>query len=212
MYNKESIIFDINMITKLICYTLFILLVIINNNTFIFLLIEILILIESRKEEYFFKFNIISVIILLISLSLPNLLFIPKIVILTSYTYLLTKVININQLRYLIEMSFYKHRNNKITKLFLETIYYFKYLKLYMKKYITLENEYAFQLSYRYKVHKANKLTRSKTRELIKINEIRFYNYYNKKTYLEKIEFESWDYMYLIIHIILLTISVIIRR
>ena len=50
MYNKESIIFDINMLTKIICYLLFIIFVFINKNIYLFIIIESLILIETRKS------------------------------------------------------------------------------------------------------------------------------------------------------------------
>lgn len=215
MYNKESVIFDINMITKLISYILFIILDIINNNIFLFLLIEIIILIEARKEKWFLNFNKISVIFFLICLFLPELLIIPKILIIVSYTYLLTKVVNINQLRYLIEISFYKYKNNKLTKLFLSIMYYFKYIKVYIKKYINIQKEHGFHYEYNhilYTIKKANQLASNKIKKLIQINEIRFYNYHNKKTYLEEIEFEFWDYIYLIIHFLLLIIAVFTRR
>lgn len=215
MYNKESIIFDINMITKLLCYILFTSLIVINNNITFFILIEIIILIESRNEEIFFKYNILSICVFLFGILKPEILFVPKIFLLISYTYLLTKVVNIGQLRYLIEISFYKYKNNKLTKLFLMIMYYFKYIKVYINKYIDLRKSYGFQSSYWYTlftIKQANRLTRTKIKELVKINEIRFYNYYNKKTYLEKIRFESWDYIYLSIHIILLVISILVRR
>lgn len=215
MYNQESIIFDINMVTKLICYIVFILFTIINNNIFLFLLIELLILIESRKEKLFFEFNSILIVFLIIAFLLSRILPFVKIGIIISYTYLLTKVVNISQLRYLIEISFYKYRNNKLTKLFLSLMYYFKYIKVYIKKYTNLRIEYGFSSSCwytGYTIKQAHQLTLRKIKELVKINEIRFYNYYNKKTYLEQIKFESWDYLYIIIHIILIIISLLIRR
>lgn len=215
MYNKESIIFDINMITKLLCYILFVMIVIINSNVPVFILIEILILVESRKEEIFFKFNIITTVLFLLGILIPPILLIPKLLLLISYTYLLTKVVNISQLRYLIEISLYKNKNNKLIKLFLMIMYYFKYIKVYINKYIDLRKSYGFESSCwytKFTIKQANRLTSIKIKELVKINEIRFYNYYNKKTYLEKINFESWDYVYLSIHIILLVISILVRR
>ncbi len=210
MYNKESIIFDINMLTKIICYLLFIIFVFINKNIYLFIIIESLILIETRKEKISTKFNLATILLLLLSLMFNKILIIPKLLIIVAYTYLLTKVINLKQLRYLIEVTFYKYKNNKLTKLFLKLIYYVRYINIYTEKYQKLRMEYGINLTPHYRkfaIKKAHKLTKMKIQELVKMNEIRFYNYYNKKTYMEKIKFEKLDYCYLFIHIIILVIS-----
>lgn len=215
MYNGESIIYDINMITKLVCYLLFAILMLITNNIFVLILVSAITIIETTDNKYFFYLNIISGIMILIGCFFSSILFIPKIILFLTYTYLLTKVTNLGQLRYLIEITFYKYKNNKLTKLFLMIMYYFKYIKIYILKYVNLRKSYGFSPSLwytKFSLENANKLTIIKIKELVKINEIRFYNYHSKKTYLEKIKFESWDYIYLSIHTLLVIISILARR
>lgn len=69
-----------------------------------------------------------------------------------------------------------------------------------------LRDEYGMARDFfyiRFTLKKAWKKTKYEMKELITMNDLRFYNFSNKRTYVEKPRWESWDTKYLFVHIVL---------
>ena len=75
-----------------------------------------------------------------------------------------------------------------------------------------LRNEYGikkdwFYLKFSWK--KAYHKTKYEMKEFLTMNNLRFYNYSSKRTYLDKPTWERWDTGYLLFHILLLAFIII---
>ena len=112
MFNDTSIIKEVNILNKVICYLLVILILIICKDNLYIILSNIFLLLITKQYIKLFKFNIIVTFLILLNLFFPHFLWIIKLCVLIIYTILLSKVTKLSELRYVIEVSLYRFKNN----------------------------------------------------------------------------------------------------
>jgi len=215
MFKKNSMVYDINIICKLICALLmmvsFILIKIPSVTVFlgIFFLGTCL---EFRKITIL---NMIGVLLAILSTFHPSFFWLAKIVIYLSYLCLLKKITEASEFRYLLEVTLYKFQSKKITFRILYCIYFFKQLRKNMKILDRLRDEYGMARDFfytRFSFKKAWKKTKYEMKEMIVMNDLRFYNYSKRRTYTEKPRWERWDTKYLFCHLIIFVLLFVFGR
>ena len=130
---------------------------------------------------------------------------IAKLITILVYILIIKKITNSQELRYVLEVTLYKFQSKKITFHILYFMYFFKYLKKNIKLMNNLREDYGMEKDWNYRkfaLKKAYDKTKYEIKELMMMNEIRFYNYSSTRTYIEKTNWESWDTKYLMFHIL----------
>ena len=215
MFNESSIIKEVNVINKFICYILVVICLLVCSKPLFLLFINLFLLLITKQYPNLFKTNIINTITLLISNIFPHFLWITKFLTLVIYTILLKKVTKASELRYILESTLYRFQSKKITYRILYIIYFIKYYKNNIKKMLILKDDYKMNINYKlikFIIQKAYQKTKIQLNSLMDINKLRFYNYSNVRTYIEKITWESWDTNYLISHIIIFLLTLFYGR
>lgn len=210
MFSKESIINEVNIINKAICYLVVVLGLIVCSEPIFLLFVNIFLLLITKQYEKLFKINIVNAIILLISIIFPHFLWISKIITLVIYTLLLKKVTKITELRYLLESTLYRFKQKQVTYKILYIMYFFKYFNNNLKQMLFLKEDYGMKLNIKFiwfVIKKSYQKTKDQLNELMKINKLRFYNYSKDRTYIEKTSWESWNNNYLICHVVIVVIT-----
>ena len=212
MFSKDSILYQVNIISKLIGIILSLLGIIILQIPGFIVLLGVILLILSASFKYIFRYSIFSLIIALIASFFPQILWISKTLIFINYLILVRKLTKTNDLRYILEVTLYKFQSKKITYRILYIIYFFKYMKKNHKVLGILRDEYGikkdwFYLKFSWK--KAYQKTKYEMKEFMTMNNLRFYNYSSSRTYLEKPTWERWDTGYVLFHILLLIFIII---
>ena len=192
-----------NIITKLITLIFTVIFIILINNklslmllTFLFISIFI-----TKKNKY--------ILLTLLLISLITIFKIPNILLISYYIILVFKLIEKEELITLIERLFY---NNKLILYpLIKLIYYKDIFKENLINYKKIEKNYGLisedvNLEILYKIHKKTKVDLN---ELIKTHKLRFYNSSNKKT-LPKSTFDSFDMLYITLHITVIVIILLI--
>lgn len=212
MFNKDSILYQVNIISKILGILLALLSIIFIKIPGLIVLISIALLLLSSSFKYTFSYSIVSLLISIIASFYPPLLWISKILIIINYLILIKKITNTLDLRYMLEVTLYKFQSKKITYHILYVIYFFKYLKKNHKVLGKLRDEYGIKNDWfyiRFSWKKAYLKTKHEMNELMIINNLRFYNYSSKRTYLERPTWERWDSGYLFFHLLLLIFSIV---
>lgn len=215
MFSTDSIIKDVNIIVKTMCYIIILISLILIKQPIFIIFINLFLLVITKQYKEIFKINIILLMITFLSIFYQQFLWITKILILLIYTLLLKKVTKTYDLRYLLESTLYRFQKRVITYKILYLIYFGKYFKENINKMFLLKNDYnmKFNISFIIFILKQSYLkTKEKMNKFMITNKIRFYNYSNVRTYLESPSFESWDVNYIIIHIILLLLVCVYGR
>ena len=78
-----------------------------------------------------------------------------------------------------------------------------------------LRDEYGMARDFfytRFSLKKAWKKTKYEMKEMIVMNDLRFYNYSKQRTYTEKPKWERWDTKFLFVHIMLSTLLIVFGR
>lgn len=215
MFSDTSIIKDVNIINKTICYLLVIIMTIICKQTLFTLFVDIFFLLITKQYKYLFRFNIITTILIIINLFYPHFLWIIKLFLLIIYTILLSKVTKLVESRYVLEKTLYRFKNKKITYRLFYIIYFLKNFKKHFKRMLILKDDYEIKLTPRFLLFIIKqsfiKASNSK-KEFLEINDIRFYNISDRRSYIDKISWESWDTIYLLSHLIILVITIFYGR
>lgn len=215
MFKENSIVYDMNIICKLICALLMLVTLIFIKVPTIIVFLGIFFLgigLEFRKITVL---NMVGVLIAILSTFYPSLLWVTKLLIYLSYLCLFKKITKASEFRYLLEVTLYKFQSKKITFRILYCIYFFKQLRKNIKILDRLRDEYGMARDFfytRFSLKKSWKKTKYEMKELIIMNDLRFYNYSNKRTYTEKPRWERWDIKYLFFHIVLSTLLFIFGR
>ena len=207
MFNKDSILYQVNIISKFIGIILSLIGIVILKIPGFIVLISIVLLTLSISFKYTFRYSIISLIISIIASFFPQILWISKILIFINYLILIKKLTKAVDLRYILEVTLYKFQSKKITYKVLYLIYFFKYLKLNHKTLSKLRDEYGIKKDwfyFKFSWKKAYQKTKYEMSEFLIMNNLRFYNLSSKRTYLEKPTWERWDTLYVLFHILLL--------
>lgn len=216
MFNKNSIIKEVNIINKLVCYLLILIALIICREPIFIVFVNLTLLIITRQYSKLFKTNLVIMFLSILSIFFPQILWITKIGILIIYTVLLKKVTQTVELRYVLESTLYRFQSKKITYKILYAIYFIKYFKKNIERMLVLKDDYSMPLNYKlikFIIKHAYNKTKNQMEIFIEVNKLRFYNDSKNRTYIEKKEtWESWDTNYLIAHIIIMLLTVFYGR
>lgn len=210
MFNDNSIIKEVNIINKFICYLIVIISLLLCKEVLFLLFINLFLLLITKQYKKLFITNIINIFISLLAIIFPQILWITKLIILIIYTILLKKVTQAIELRYVLESTLYRFQKKKITYKILYFIYFIKYFKYNIRKLYILKDDYEIKVDFKFikfLISKSYHKTKYQLTELMEINKLRFYNYTKDRTYIEKITWESWDTSYLISHIIIFLLT-----
>lgn len=213
MFSKDSILYEVNITTKLLSFIFVLVSVIFCNNIYVLLGLSLILFIISSRFTYLRIFNFLISVLSIVMIFYPQYLWMLKILLLFSYFILFNKTIKLKDLRYLLEISLYRYQSKKVTYTFLYSIYFVIYYKHNLKKLLRLKDNYGFKStigSYLFILRMSYKRTKEEIKELIIVNNLRFYNYSKKRTYLEKPKWEIWDTCYFLIHFFLCATIVII--
>lgn len=215
MFNENSIINEVNVINKVICFLLVIACLFICNEPIFLLFVDIFLLLITKQYSSLFKINVLNTFFLVLSIFFSQFLWITKILTLIIYTILLKKITKAVKLRYVLESTLYRFQSKKITYHILYIIYFIKYYKNHLKHLFILKDDYGMKFNFefiKFIIIKSYQKTKLVLDNLMEINKFRFYNYSKERTYIEKPTWESWDTNYLISHIIIFLLTVFYGR
>lgn len=210
MFSDTSIIKEVNIINKTLCYLLVIIMLILGKSPVYIILVDMFFLLLTKTYKKLFIANIVLTILVLLNIFFPHFLWIIKLSFLVLYTLLLKKVTKLSELRYVIEVTLYRFRNKKITYKLFYTIYFLKNFNKNIKRMLILKDDYLIKLdfSFLFFIIKESYLkARLAKKDFVVINSMRFYNYSENRTYIENLTWESWDNTYLVSHIIILFLT-----
>lgn len=210
MFSTDSIIKEVNIINKVICYVIVLITLLVCSEPIFIVFVNLFSLIVTKQYKNLFKINIFIILVALLGILFPQILWITKLGILIIYTALLKKVTRAIELRYVLESTLYRFQQKKITYRILNIIYFGKYFKQNLKRLIVLKDDYGLTCNVKFicfMIKKAYYKTKNQMKEFIQTNKLRFYNDSKNRTYVEKPTWESWDTNYLIIHIIIFLLT-----
>lgn len=210
MFNTDSIIKEVNVINKVICYVIILLALLICKEPIFIVFVNLFLLIITKQYQYLFKINLFAILVALLGILFPQILWITKITIIVIYTVLLKKVTRAIEFRYVLESTLYRFQSKMITYRILYIIYFGKYFKNNIKRFMVLKDDYGLNYNIefiRFMIKNAFNKTKEQMKDFLGINKLRFYNNSKKRTYVEKPTWESWDTNYLIIHIIIFLLT-----
>ena len=205
MFRKDSILYEVNAISKLISFLIFVFSLMILKSPAFLVLLSIVFLALTYSFQWVSKFAIAGVLFSIVSSIYMPFLKIAKLITILVYILIIKKITNSQELRYVLEVTLYKFQSKKITFHILYFMYFFKYLKKNIKLMNNLREDYGMEKDWNYRkfaLKKAYDKTKYEIKELMMMNEIRFYNYSSTRTYIEKTNWESWDTKYLMFHIL----------
>lgn len=210
MFQSNSMIKEVNIVNKVICYFAVMISLILCSQPLFMVFISIFLFLITRPFSKLLKGNVILLIISILSIFIPQLLWITKIGILIIYTILLTKVTKLIELRYILEKSLYRFQSKQITYHILYIMYFGKYFTSNIKKMLVLKDDYGIKVSSKwicFMLKKGYQKTKVQMQDFIDINKLRFYNDSKNRTYINKPVWESWDTNYLLSHVIILFLT-----
>ncbi len=205
MFNTDSIIKEVNIMNKVICYAIVLFSLLVCKDSIFIIFVNLFLLLITKQYPNLFKINIFITAIALLTIVYPQILWISKLGILIIYTALLKKVTRSIELRYILESTLYRFQQKQITYKILCSIYFGKYFKKNLKRLMILKDDYGLNYSIHFVsfiIKKAYYKTKEQMKDFMQINKLRFYNDSKKRTYMEKPTWETWDTNYLLIHII----------
>ena len=206
MFNDTSIIKEVNILNKVLCYLLVLIMLLVLKNNIILLLTGLFFIYVNKDYKKLFIFSIITTILIILNIFFPHFLFIIKLFILIIYTIVLKRVTKLVELRYVIEVSLYRFKNKKITYKLFYGIYFLKNFNKSIKRMLLLKDDYGIKIDYKFLVFmikESYKKALAQKDDFYEINTMRFYNYSKERSYIEKNNFEVWDMYYLISHILI---------
>ena len=215
MFSETSIIKEVNIVNKFICYLIVIISLILIKDPLYLVFVDSIFLLLSKVNKKIFIINILVTVFAVTTLFNPQFLWISKIFFLALYTVLLKRVTDIKDLRYVIESTLYKFNNKQITYKFFYCIYFLKNFKKNFNKLLLLSDDYEMHITPKFIwfiVKQSYNKAKLEKDNFEQINKLRFYNYSNNRTYVEENTWESWDTTYLICYIIILLIVIFYGR
>ena len=206
MFQSNSIIQEVNIINKVICYVLVIVALILCKEPVFILFVHFFLSLITKPFPKLWKVNICFILIAVVSVIFPQILWISKLGILVLYTVLLKKVTELKELRYLLESSLYRFQSKKITYHILYLMYFGKYWVDNMNKMHLLRKNYQMKFSMKwliFSIQNSYWKTKKDMKDFLEIYQLRFYHYSNNRTYINKPVWENWDMNYLFSHVII---------
>jgi len=210
MFSDTSIIKEVNILNKTICYLFVLIMLIVGNAPIYILLMDIFFLLLTKNYRKLFISNLVLTGLIILNIFFPHFLWIIKFFFLVIYTILLKKVTKVSELRYIIELTLYRFKNKKITYKLFYVIYFLKNFNKHLKRMLILKDDYLIKLDFKFLffiIKEAYLKAKASKKDFVVTNSMRFYNYSEKRSYIEKITWESWDNTYLVSHIIILLIT-----
>ena len=210
MFNDTSIIKEVNILNKVFCYILVLVMLIIGKEPIYVLIVDMFFLLLTKSFRKMFVTNILLSILAILNIFYPHFLWIIKILFLVLYTLLLKKVTKLSELRYVIEVTLYRFKNKKITYKLFYCIYFIKSFNKNIKRMLVLKDDYLIKLNPKFLlfiIKESYLKAKASKKEFVVVNSMRFYNYSEKRTYIEKVTWESWDNTYLISHVIIFILT-----
>lgn len=215
MFSDSSIIKEVNIVNKVICYILVLVGLIILKDPVFLTFVDIIFLLLSGNNRKVFIINILITVFSVYTIFNPQFLWISKLFFLGLYTVLLKSVTEIKDLRYVLESTLYRFKQKQITYKVFYSLYFLKTFKNNFNRLIRLSDDYDMKLTpkficfvFKQSFIKA-KLGKDNFEE---VSKMRFYNYASTRTYIEKNTWERWDTTYLICYIIILLLVIIYGR
>ena len=215
MFSETSIIKEVNIINKVICYLLVIIGLFLIKDPMFIVLTNVILLLLTKNHKNIFIYNIVTTSFSVLTLLTGKGLWFDKVLLLILYTILLSKVTKLRDLRYVLELTMYKFKQKKITYKLFYGIYFLKNYKKHFRKMMLLKDDYSMKLDIKFIwfILKQSFLkAKEEEHSFEDVNKIRFYNYSKDRTYIEKNTWESWDTTYLICYIIILIIVIVYGR
>ena len=215
MFSETSIIKEVNIINKVICYLLVIIGLFLIKDPMFIVLTNVILLLLTKNHKNIFIYNIVTTSFSVLTLLTGRGLWFDKVLLLILYTILLSKVTKLRDLRYVLELTMYKFKQKKITYKLFYGIYFLKNYKKHFRKMMLLKDDYSMKLDIKFIwfILKQSFLkAKEEEHSFEDVNKIRFYNYSKDRTYIEKNTWESWDTTYLICYIIILIIVIVYGR
>lgn len=215
MFSETSIIKEVNIINKVICYLLVIIGLFLIKDPMFIVLTNVILLLLTKNHKNIFIYNIVTTSFSVLTLLTVRGLWFDKVLLLILYTILLSKVTKLRDLRYVLELTMYKFKQKKITYKLFYGIYFLKNYKKHFRKMMLLKDDYSMKLDIKFIwfILKQSFLkAKEEEHSFEDVNKIRFYNYSKDRTYIEKNTWESWDTTYLICYIIILIIVIVYGR
>lgn len=206
MFKSNSIVYDINIICKVLSVLCMLVTFIILKSPVFLVFLGLFFLIISLEFKKTAILAMIGILLSILSTFMLVIFWIPKTILFITYLCLVKRITNAAEMRYALEVTLYKFQSKKITFHILYFIYFFKQLRKNMRILDRLRDEYGMARDFfylRFTLKKAWRKTKYEMKELIMMNDLRFYNFSKKRTYVEKPHWESWDTKYLFIHITL---------
>ena len=204
MFNTDSIIKEVNILNKVICYGIILISLLVVKEPIFIGFVNLFLLLITKQYPNLLKMNILIVLVALLGIFFPQILWITKLGILIIYTILLKKVTRAIELRYVLESTLYRFQQKQVTYKILSFIYFGKYFKKNLKRLMILKDDYGLNYSIHFvtfMIKNAYHQTKEQMKEFMQLNKLRFYNDSKQRTYMEKSTWESWDTNYLVIHI-----------
>ncbi len=204
MFNTDSIIKEVNILNKVICYGIILISLLVVKEPIFIGFVNLFLLLITKQYPNLLKMNILIVLVALLGIFFPQILWITKLGILIIYTILLKKVTRAIELRYVLESTLYRFQQKQVTYKILSFIYFGKYFKKNLKRLMILKDDYGLNYSIHFvtfMIKNAYHQTKEQMKEFMQLNKLRFYNDSKQRTYMEKPTWESWDTNYLVIHI-----------
>lgn len=205
MFKRDSILHDVNIISKTISAVIALLGLIFLHSSALIVLISVVLFFLAHEFKILSKISVIGILFAVLATFFPQWLWIPKCLTFIIYLSLVKKITASQELRYALEVTLYKFQSKKITYHILYIIYFFRYLKKNMVLLDNLREDYGMDKDWfyiRFSLKKAYSKTKYELRDLMEINKLRFYNYSSSRTYIEKPTWEKWDTQYLLAHLV----------
>lgn len=208
MYSNDSNLKNINIISKFIGLMFALASIIINNNQYIFMLFAIIFIIID-------KINVRNIILLIGSIinCFFNIDLAIKIIFIYNYLQMFINIITFNELKYFLEELLYK-RHSKILKIMIAILYFIKNAKSNYKEMLVLLKSYGLKLNInniKFILKETFIKSKKETIRIMQVYKYRFYNIYNKKTYYDKDEIDSYDFKYILVYVIIFLLIYIVR-
>lgn len=203
MFKKNSMLYSVNTIAKLLGLILFFIALIQMQASWFLLLFSLGTVWLCLSFAHLKYWTILGFVCFFFGILFPWMIGLGKWIQFTTYLILLVKITHIDGIRYFLEKSFYKKQNSALTRYLLDFTYYLKFVRENFTEYIALKDRYGFPLDARFlwwgwKL--SWKRAKGQLRGGSELYQIRFYNILKERTYVEKPSWENWDSVYVLLH------------
>lgn len=202
MYRNLDYLKDIHILAKFFSFILFLFSIIFVHNP-IFLFVFAVVFFAFFRNIYTF---LCFLLFFILAFWFPGFLIIAKAFILLSFIMLNFLTIHFQEVRQFIEYFSYHKKQSRITYLILYICYFGKYYLIYFKEFLSYRKSYGKHVSptfLKYIIVQSFSKTKMQINSLIGTYRYRFYNFSNKRSYVEKNRIAALDIKYILLFVIL---------